>query len=229
MKNKLLVILLLFSTIGLYAQISSKGKYVVLTFERSYGSGNKNKEVFYWMTSVEKSAKVKVVPLYANMFDEPFASEVLVDCIKGDTIEYWKSGELDDSNYTLEMKKFTKVVKTNRVFVQEIVRKWNSRNNIVKYGRKVMRMRNNEYIKVYATPIVGVFCNCVELASNDLAGNSEFVHRIYMPVSNFEYLENFWSTPKGKLIKYADYSTLEFDKYVPIFVTHKNKQNVMEE
>ena len=208
MKSKkifLLALLLLFTCKAIICQVNSKTRFVVITFELNKGN-SKNKQVFYWITpvdSIENKLAFNIFPLYT----EEYTKDNLDRCIKGDSVDIFtnttKTNFEFGENYETQIKQFVSMVNNKKVQVQTIAMKWPKGS------------RDNETVTVYATPIIGEFCNCIQLHENGGSHKLEFKALVYMPVSSFSFEENFWNTENGKIVKYADYSLVEFTSHLP--------------
>jgi hypothetical protein len=208
MKSKkifLLILFLLFTCKAIISQVNSKAKFVVITFEL-IKSNSKNKQVFYWITpvdSIENKLAFNIYPLYT----EEYTKDNFDRCIKGDSVDVFTNTTNTNfefgKNYETQVKQFVSMVNSKRVKVQTIALKWSK------------EIRDNETVNVYATPIIGEFCNCLQRHEIGGSHKLEFRALIYMPVSSFSFEENFWNTENGKVVKFADYSLVEFTSHLP--------------
>ena len=69
-----------------------------------------------------------------------------------------------------------------------------------------------EDIKVYATPIMGEFCHCLQINGKMTYG---FKGLAYLPVASFSYDRNFWDSQKKEIVTYVDYSYIAYSSHYP--------------
>lgn len=167
---------------------------------------SKDKQIFYWITpvdSIENRLSFNIFPLYT----EEYSKDNLDRCIKGDSVDVFSNTNETNfefsENYRAQIKQFISIVDRNKIKVQTIAMKWTKGS------------RGNEIVKVYATPINGEFCNCIQLHEIGGSHKSGFKALIYIPVTNFYFEEDFWNTRNGEIVKYADYRLIEFTSHLP--------------
>lgn len=202
-KNTLIIVLLLLLCQGIKAQSNTDGvkKYVVFTFEITHKE-SKIKEHYYWVTpqdSIAKKNAFEVFPLYT----EEYSRDILNRCKEGKLIDIFTSSTATDfsfdDNYKLSIKNLLALISVNRVKVQSFNKKWDGNEK-------------EEDIKVYATPIIGEFCHCLQSHGKITYG---FKGLAYLPVASFSYDKNFWGSKDEKIVKYVDYSYVEYSSHYP--------------
>jgi len=212
MKSKkvlILVLSLLLTCEIVVSQVNSSSRFVVITFELTKGN-SKNKQFFYWITpvdSIEKKISFNIFPLYT----EEYTKDNFDRCIKGDSVDIFKNTTATnfkfDEGYSSQIEQFVSLVNSKKTKVQTISLNWSAGS------------RAKETVNVYATPVIGEFCNCLQLSEIGGSHKLEFSALVYMPVASFSFNQNFWDTENGKVMKYADYSLVEFTSYLPS-ITH---------
>lgn len=196
MKKLLYTILIILFSVNIYAQ--SVKEYVIVTIERQSNSSVHQSETDYWITDIEswKSSKEEVLyPLYlsgftATDYDECCINKnlILFNVTSKESFDY-KEGLLDS------LKKLEKIISNNRKKVQTVKKKW-------KTGKK-------ENICIYLTPISGNFCFC-KLSHKDDNSKIGYDGSASIPVSDFNYDNNFWESKISKGIMEFDYTSLPF-------------------
>ena len=196
--NKLLLasFLLLASTFNVFAQ-SRRGQYVVITFEDTYKISQHGTDTYYWIISADSIKQRKnVSPLLMS----GFSRNTFDSCCKGEPIEPFivtTATTYDLANsYHVSTDSLRKLIFKNRKRMQAVNKKWVS-------GQQ-------EKLQVFATPISGVFCS--SNYDRQSYSMSEYNGRIYIPVSSFHYIDNFWNTVPIKLIE-KDYAELYFSAF----------------
>lgn len=195
-----------------YSQLIPKTDYVILSFERL--AEDLEDEYYYWIIpidSIDGNLNFTLFPLYINS-----SSQYTTDrCIRGDSISFFKNFEGVSKEYENETNKLLEIIKSKKRKIQNVIIQWG------KEGKKLKR--KEEKIFIYATPITGVFCNCMERHEKFGSGLVEFRGLVYLPISNFSFNHLFWETENGKVIQYADYSLFDFAKFTPSMYHDKNR------
>ncbi|WPV65272.1 hypothetical protein [Chitinophaga sp. LS1] len=203
-KFKLIVITLLFICQIVKGQSNTDvlKKYVVFTFEVSHKDA-KLKEYYYWITpqdSVTKKNAFEVFPLYT----EEYSKDILDRCKSGGMIDIFSASNATnfdfDDNYKSQVTNLLSIISVNKIEVQIFKKKWD------KNGDEMV-------IRVYATPINGTFCNCLQNHGKVTYG---FKGIVYLPVMSFSYDMNFSNSKNEKTVKYVDYSYVEYSSHYPI-------------
>jgi len=195
MKSKLIFIISLLISLSSYAQIK---EYVVVTFE-SKRSIDKEFQKYYWIAPIDsiKDTDFHIYPLYLVIGE--FSKDNLDNCQKGDSIDIFVSTNktnLDfDKGYEYSIDGLISLIDNNRIKIQTIDIKW------------VENKKAKSIINIYATPIRGDFCNCFQYHN---LGNKKFKSFIYLPFANFNYIKSFWDTPTASIIKFSDYSHVDY-------------------
>lgn len=206
MLNKKLLVLILSLFITCKIGVSQvKNGFIIISFEL-VKSKQDNKQVFYWITSVDSIDNKINFSIYPLYFEE-FSSDNLEKCKKGDTVDIFiNTSETNfkfDNNYLLQLEQLSSLINDNRTKLQSISLNWFDKN------------RNKEIVNIYATPILGDFCNCLQISEKGGSKNLDFKTMAYMPVSSFVLNKGFWNTENGKVIKFADYSLVDFTGHLP--------------
>ncbi|RYF23509.1 MAG: hypothetical protein EOO42_07110 [Flavobacteriales bacterium] len=214
MKNKLLLIfnLLVFFSIESLSQTIVNQSFVVLTFERT--QKGEVKEDYYWTVPADsvKELIFKIKPLYIDT-----ASQFNVDkCKKGDSIDFFYSFDGTSKPYTEQVRSFISLNIKHRTRLQQIFVKWNAD-----------KARVDETISIYATPIKGTYCTCKQIYKIGSVKEPIFSTKIYLPISNFTIDHFFWDTQPGKIIKYADFSDVDFTRYIPEIYQNRNRSRAI--
>lgn len=195
-----------------YSQIIPKTNYIIFSFERSVD--NQENENYYWIIpidSITDNLNFAISPLFVEAF-----SQFTVDrCAKGDSISFFKNFEGVSEEYESEISKLMDIIKTKKSKIQKIIIQWDKKGKNLK--------RKDETISIYATPISGVFCNCLERHEIMGSGEVEFRGLVYIPMSDFLYYPSFWGTENERIIMYADYSLVNFVKFTPYMYQKKNR------
>lgn len=204
MKNNiftLIIILLLLFCHGIKAQSNAAGKekYVIFTFEVVH---SKVKRYYYWITpqdSIEKRTAFEVFPLYT----EEYSKDILESCKAGDPVDIFAASTATNfnfgDNYQLEVKNLLSLISTNKIKIQYIRKRWAQNGD-------------DENIIVYASPIIGEFCNCLQRHGNI---TYDFKGVAYLPVTSFSYDPSFWNNKNDKVVRRVDYSYVEYSSHYP--------------
>ena len=194
MKNKLVFVMLILMSLSSFAQLN---EYIIITFE-SKRSIDKGFQKYYWIVPVDsiKDTDFHIYPLY--LIVGSFSKDNLDNCQKGDSIDIFVSTDktnLDfDKDYESNIENLISLIANNRVKIQTIDINW-------------VENKAKNKINIYATPIRGNFSNCFQC--HDL-GSNKFKSFIYLPVANFSYNKSFWDTPTASMVKFSDYSRVDY-------------------
>jgi hypothetical protein len=154
--------------------------------------------VYYWVAELEKYEKVneyKEPIIYSvflhefysrNQFDSCCLSKTSYpfDFFQGDTFDF-------PENYSEYLNNLRKLVKDNRVKIQEIKKTW--------------KESYKETVTVYGTPVRGHLCKCAYGGQRLLNTGDP----ISFPKGKFEIIPDFWTNEKRILI-FHDFSGLNF-------------------
>jgi hypothetical protein len=171
-----------------------EGKYVVFLFERQRNNMHKEKDFFYWITSIDSISKqgFNLFPLYLS----DFTKSDLIKCSRGETINpYLINGDTIhdlDKESKSSIHNLFELISKNQTKIQSISKTW---------GKK-----NKETVNVYVTPITGNFFSCV-MESFELI---DYTGSIYLPASDFKIYIGFWDLPVAKNVISQDYSYFFF-------------------
>lgn len=178
-------VLLLAATLSALAQ---NRKYVILTFEDTYKISQHGTDTYYWIISADSlKQQNRISPLLLS----GFSKNILESCCKGEPVDPFvvttETSYDFAKSYFVSTDSLRKLIFKNRTKIQVITKNWAS-------GQK-------EKIQVFATPISGNFCSS--------SSTGEYNGRIYVSVSNFRYIDNFWKTVPIKLIE-RDFTEVGF-------------------
>lgn len=148
-----MILLSLFTCNELFSQVNTKLMYVVFTFETEKNS-TCDKQVFYWITlvdSIENKLEFNIYPL----FTQEYSKDVIDSCIKGDSVDVFLNTTNSNfefgENYETQIKYLMSIVNNNKTKVQTVV-----------HMRSQGGIKETEIVKVYATPVIGEFCDCMQ-------------------------------------------------------------------
>ena len=133
-----------------YPQVNDKANYVIISFEMSRSKDTKGIQKFYWITPIDSIKKTDfyLFPLYLS----EYSKDKLERCVKGDTIDVFTQTTATsynfDKGYEEAVDSSILLLNKRKVKVQTITIEWTK-------GFK-------EEVKVYATPVIGKFCNCIQ-------------------------------------------------------------------
>lgn len=202
-KNKFIIIILLLICHISKAQLSTDvlKKYVVFTFEVAHKEA-KVKEYYYWITpqdSIAKKNAFVVFPLYT----EEYSKDILDRCKTGNPIDIFTASTVADFNfdddYKSQKKNLLSILSINKIKVQNFRKKWSQNGDEI-------------IVNVYATPVTGTFCNCLQSHGKVTYG---FKGVVYLPLISFGYDKSFWSSKNDKIVRHVDYSYVEYSNHFP--------------
>jgi len=193
----------------IFAQTLDNADYVIFNFvHHHHGSirphlGN-FVDNYYWIVpidSINNKWAFNISPLIVNA-----ESQIEVDkCAKGNTANFFGFWEGASEEYINEIDSFMKIIKKNRKKIQTITIEWHKD-----------KIRKKEKIEVYAIPISGIFCNCIQVYYTGASKIEEFSGKMfYIPYSDFKYIESFWGSSEWEIVKYVDYSIVNFTSLTP--------------
>lgn len=208
MKKYIFFLPLLFFFNDILSQTLDKADYVIFNFVHYHHGtipphlGNFLDE-YYWLIpidSINNNYIFKICPLHVDS-----TTQIEVDkCATGGVAHFYGLSEGASDKYVNEIDSFIKIINKNRKKIQTITLEW--------YKDKT---RRKEKIDVYAIPISGVFCTCFQEYYRGIYKQDEFSGQIYVPFSDFKYNESFWNSQEWNIVKYADYSTVNFAALTP--------------
>jgi len=209
MKKYLFFLLLVIFFNDTLAQTLDKADYVIFNFvHRHHGSvpphlGN-FVDNYYWIVpvdSINNKSVFTITPLIVNA-----ETQIEVDrCAEGNIANFFGHWEGASEEYMNEIDSFTKLVNKHRKKIQTITLKWHNES-----------IREEEKIEVYAIPISGTFCKCIQVFYRGASKDDEFSGLpFFIPFSDFKYNESFWESQEWKIVKYVDYSIVNFASLTP--------------
>lgn len=197
MKNKLFL-LFFFSLIFADIWAQDNQEYIIVTFVRERNKDNHKEQSYYWILERDRS-KVNGFIFYP-LYLEGYSNNDITKCCGNDTVDIFTITTATNydfkEDYLNEVENLTKLISDSNKKVQNITKKWEE-------GYK-------EKVKVYVTPINGMFCSCfVNKESVKKINGNEMIY-LPMPSTKFETSKNYWETKKSRDIKFFDYSIIGF-------------------
>lgn len=202
MRN-IIIILVTFLVFNSYGQENSD--YVILTFVSETINGRHPARTDHWITKIDSISESNYsIPLFPTYLNIEYSSDCLEDCCENKNIDLITSTTKTkydfDEQHEVEQKSLLEIVNENKFLIQKIRLNW----AYDEYKRK-------ELIKVYATPINGMFCECGIYGRSLWFADGQ--KKVLLPNKNFSFINNFWNTDKGKFVKWFDYSKIEPQNY----------------
>ncbi len=199
--KKIIIIFITFLAIQTYGQDTSD--YVILTFISETKGGMHPPRTDYWITKIDSISEVEYsVPLFPTYLNIEYSSDCLEDCCSNKKIDLLTSTTNTKFNFDKlhekEQKSLLRIVDENKILIQKVRLNWNE------YKRK-------EIIKIYATPISGLFCECRIYGTSLRFADGR--KKVLLPNKEFSLINGFWDTEKGKFIKWYDYSKVQSQNY----------------
>ncbi|NDV58958.1 hypothetical protein [Bacteroides sp. 519] len=219
-KEFLILILISIITCDLFSQvIIKKESYVILSFERQ--QKGMDKEYYYWIVlidSLKGNLNFEVFPicLSTNL------NYNLKRCANADSISFWDNFIDNPKSYIGKidsipiLDSFFSITENKKIKLKTISIKWKKEKN-----------RRNETVDIYATPVIGGLCKAFGEYSFGESGFIEFCGNTFLPTSEITFIEDFWETINGRIIKYADYSIVDFTKYTPSIYQDRKRVQVV--
>jgi hypothetical protein len=194
--------------LGLCTDVFSQSvdnKYLIVTFEVTHKpSPHKGAGYYFWITptSALKSRSFQLMPMRFSWVDK----ETLKRCKNGDSVNVnsfpGSSDDEFDTGYGSMVDTLQTVVKSNRLKVQTIITK----------GKNYWGSNYLTTVNVYLTPVIGEFCNCLNVNKN---GKYVFSRRkIYLPVSFEGYYKDFWNEKISEKARLNNYSFIRYIDYL---------------
>ena len=182
-------------------ELRAQEKFIVYTFEVNR-KPSKHKETFYFISSVDSIAEkntFQVFPLYLD----GYSNDKFQRCKSGSIIDIFTATDNSDFNfsqdYTSEISKLQFLIKKNKVKLQTI-------------NKSSADEKSKTNINVYASSIIGKFCKCAISHVDSYGG---FKGTVYLPDGLFINDSNFWEGKYAKVVKYVDYSFIEYSSHYP--------------
>lgn len=200
-RNKICV---LFSLVTIYcfplaAQKIDLNKYVVISVDLKYSNGFEGIKTYYWIVPIDsvKSPEFDFYPLFLT----GVSKNNLDRCCAGKEIDpYVMTNEdsiqdLGDA-YNKEFEQLHGYLQNHRKRLLRITKNW-------------VLADKKEVITFYATALNGVFCS--SQYSKTGIQRWGYSGKVYVPVSSFSIIDDFWQSEKAKLILQEDLSKIAFD------------------
>jgi hypothetical protein len=198
LKNKLILIFFFLISLSGFSQNQKEKEFVILTFEMDRNKDSHGTFIYYWIAELEKYEKVdeyKEPKFYSLFLHELGGSDQLESCCLGkssDPYTYTTASEFNfPENYTQYLTDLRDFVKRNRTKIQVIKKEWTK--------------DNKEKVKVYATAVRGILCEC-EFNGNTYLKNGS---RISFPKGKYELIENYFTNDK-RILLFKDFSDFDF-------------------
>jgi hypothetical protein len=187
----LFLILVSFKTVG-----QQRGEYVIMSFEQTHKISQHGTKKYFWIFSLDSINSYNVMP--ACLFLEGLSADNVSDCCAGKAMDpvlvFAGSDFRTDSLNVRWSSELKTLIKKKRKEIQTIVKDW-------KDGQK-------ETIRVYATPVSGLFCfSKFHQIGEDRTGYDGLVS---LPFSKCDYHGEFWSSSKARYILTRDFSKVSF-------------------
>ncbi len=199
LKLKLIGFLFLCNTAFGYSQEIEKNSNIILTFIINKNSDNHKNVTYKWLISA-KNLKQGILD-YSPFYNFDYPLNYLNTCINKDSTYIFTSVTGSNWDFTEEyisnIEDLRKITNDNRVLLQKITKKNKS-------GRK-------EKIKIYATPVIGDFCNCP--IKHEDGKMIKYQGNIFLPVGKFKYGSKFWDSKEAKYILDSDLSQFKIYTY----------------
>ena len=202
MKINVLIIIVFFA-LKSYSQTTSD--YIIFSFvSETYYKGDKQPaNTFNWITAVDSiNISNQTIPLYPTYLNLEYSNDCLIRCCDNKKIDFITSSTATNYNYSdqhIKQQEFLQnLVFENMLFVQKIQLNWTE-------------YRYKKIIKVYATPIKGVFCDCGIYGASLRFTDGR--NKVFIPNSDFSLMTDFWETEIGQFVKFFDYSHLRAENY----------------
>jgi len=203
------LLLLLFFIYIINNSIHCSDKYIIFKYQVHYNvEPKKSFKVYYWIASIDsiKNKRFCIYPLY---LDGIYSKNNLDTCINGGIIDVFSHNKNENFDFEEEyLKKVNNLVKridNSSIKIQTVTNQWENKNENKKKKRETK-------IEVYAIPISGNFCHCLEV--NNRNNLVFFSSKIYLFVDFFQLYNEFWKSPQADFVKYNYYDNIHFDKYV---------------
>jgi hypothetical protein len=199
--KKLIIIFITLLAIKSFGQGTSD--YVILTFVSETKGGMHPSRTDHWIAKTDSISEVNYsIPLYPTYLNIEYSSDCLNDCCENKKIDLLTSTTKTKYDFAKqhekEQKSLLKIVNENKILIQKIRLNWT--------GYKLKKT-----IKVYATPINGIFCECGIYGTSLKFANGK--KKVFIPNNNFSLIENFWKSEIGKFVKWYDYSKIQPQNY----------------
>lgn len=168
--------------------------YVVFRFERERKNFHDEVEVFFWITPFD-SINQQRFPLYPLYLSE-ISNNDLIKCFKREIINPYlvtneETIDLSDSQKKI-IGNLELLTNNNKVLLQTVKKDW--------------QKNQKETVKIFATPIKGVFHSCPMTSF----GNIDYEGWVFLPVNNFSLISEFWKSDRSKKLRKLDYSFFFF-------------------
>jgi hypothetical protein len=188
-------VLLLVTVFNVSAQ-SRQGQYVVLTFEDTYKISQHGTDTYYWIISADSIKQRKNI---SPLLMRGFSKTTFDSCCKGEPINPFivtATTSYDFAKpYFISIDTLRKLIFRHRKRIQVVSKKWQS---------------GQEKLQVFVTPISGFFCTANYARAFGIM--ADYNGQIYIPISSFHYIDNFWKTLPIKLIE-RDFTEIYFSEF----------------
>jgi hypothetical protein len=194
--KSLIVLFLVFIVVSFKTVAQQRGQYVIMSFEQTHKISQHGTKKYFWIFAKDSIGNYDTMP--ACLFLEGLSATNVSDCCSGKAMDpflvFAGTDFRTDSLNVQWSSELTRLIQKNRKEIQTIVKTWNQ-------GQK-------ETIKVYATPVTGVFCfSEFHPIGQDRTGYHGLVS---LPFSKFHHDAEFWASSKAKYILTRDFSKIPF-------------------
>ena len=210
MKRHLIFLLLIISFNDISAQTLDNADYVIFNFVHHHQGSIQSHlgnfvDNYYWIVPIDSISNKFAFTIVALIINAETQIEADSCCATGGTVNFFGFWEGASEERINEINSLNKLIKRNRQKIQTITIKWHKDE-----------IRKKEKIDVYAIPISGIFCKCVQVYYRGASKIDEFSGQMfYIPLSDLKYNASFLESPKWKIVKYVDYSIVNFASLTP--------------
>lgn len=169
--------------------------FTIISFKYENSAG---KETTHWIIENDSIGEHTKLNLKQVILKVDYSKTVLKRCCSETKINSIKESQnfLDNLEFTSE--EMLKLLKRKRTFLQEVKHK---------YGTG---LKTN--LKVYATPIIGSFCNCLASDQQPLGIIINYVPT-YLPKAMFTFDKSFKKSNQWKRLRYYDFSEYLYESF----------------
>lgn len=189
---KIVYLLFILCSASVFGQNSN---YTIFSFE--YKNWTRT-DTHYWIIENDSIGKYGELILNQIIIETDYSKTTLNSCCSKKEVSLIENNYAFSAFIDFTSLELIKYLKNNRIFLQEITHK---------YGTG---LKSN--LNVYATPVIGDFCNCISRIQNP---QGMIVYNIptYLPKSIFKVDESFYATGNWKRLQYYDFSEYLFENF----------------
>jgi len=194
-----LTTLLIFSDAKLIAQ-EGVSNYIIVTIENSFQVSMHGIKNYYWIVPVDSLRSSSNITFYPLFLTGTIKND-LDDCCNGRDIDPYVFKSSDTLKF-LDDHQAESITQLSKILSKK-------QKKVQKNTKEFIASGNKEYITYYATPIKGNFCNCSFSKTGQL--RTGYSGRVFVPISSFEFDDDFWQTDKAKFFLNQDFSKINFN------------------